>query len=119
MDISAIQDEIDASYDAIKAKIDVVYDAMHAEMCALRGAFRAHKAELGRLVEEREHLTIGYRREFDRKGRWTSIWERRLSVNASRQNVAKQEIQAIRGNFNNIKEMFVAQLERLDKLRGE
>jgi hypothetical protein len=114
MDISAIQDEIDASYDAIKAKIDVVYDAMHAEMRALREAFRAHKAELGRLVEQHEHFTIGYRREFDRKGRWTSIWERRLSVNASRQNVAKQEIQAVRWKFKNLKEMFVELLERLD-----
>jgi hypothetical protein len=114
MDISSIQDEIDASYDAIKAEIDVVYDAMHAEMRVLRDAFQDHKAELGRLVEEREHLTIGYRREFDRNGRWTSIWERSLFVNASRQNVAKQEIQAVRGKFKNLKEMFVALLERLD-----
>ena len=99
---------------AIQAEIDAVYDAMQAEMRALHDAFRAHKAELGRLVEERERLTIGYRREFDRKGRWTSIWKRRLFVNASRQKVAEQEIQAVRGKFKNLKEMFVARVERLD-----
>ncbi len=114
MDTSAIQDEIDATYDAIKTKIDAVYDAMHAEMRALRDAFQAHKAELGRLAEERERLTIRYRRESDRKGRWTSIWKRRLYVNASRQKVAEQEIQAVRGKFQNLKEMFAALVEGMD-----
>jgi septation ring formation regulator EzrA len=108
MDISAMQGEIDATYDAIKADIDAVYDAMHAEMRALRDAFRAHKAELDRLAEERERLTIGYRRESDRKGRWTSIWERRLSWNATQQKVAEEEIEAVRGKFQNLKEMFAA-----------
>jgi septation ring formation regulator EzrA len=114
MDISSIQYEIDATYDAIKADIDAVYDAMHAEMRALRDVFQTHKAELGRLVEERERLTIAYRMQSDRKGMWTSIWKRRLDVNASRQNVAEQEIQAVRGKFKNLKEMFAARVEGMD-----
>ena len=109
-----MQDEIDATYDAIKADIDAVYDAMHAAMRALRDVFQAHKADLGRLAEERERLTIAYRMESARNGMWTSIWKSRLDVNAERQNVAEQEIEAVRGKFQNLKEMFAARVEGLD-----